>query len=245
MHFNSRLCHVSYEAILTPESSSGGWWGSEDSSGNYSPGQMEIDDDITSVISYSTTGDEQDWETDDANDDGRRTPTQKDIQVSSDSSPLIDTPLNPADLAQLLYPKTPEQRGEAQALAAHLSSDKILTRSRYREFTQRERARVLTSTRHRPANFIPSSPSGPLTPREESQILEHLIITQRSSASSSAQSTSWSRGAEGMGEGGPQCVVSILSFLCLLGCYYPISPSSYTLMRHSLGCFHLLFALET
>ena len=199
--------------MLTPQSSSGGWWGSDDSSGNFKPEQKEMDDDITSVISYSTGGDEQDWETDDANDDGRRTPTQQSPGFSRESSPFIDTPLNPSDLAQLLHPKTPEQRAEAQALAAHLASDNILTRSRYRDLTQRERARVLTSTRHRPANFVPSSSTGPLTPREEAQILEHLIITRRLAASSSSQQTSWSKGATGMGEGGPQCVVSIIRFI--------------------------------
>jgi hypothetical protein len=179
--------------MLTPESCSGGWWGGDDSSGNFKPEQKEMDEDITSVLSFSTIGDEQDWERDDASDDGRRTPTQESPQFSRESSPFVDTPLNPRDLAQLLHPQTPEQRAEAQALAAHLASDKVLTRSRYQALTRRERAQVLTSTRQRPANFVPSSPSGKLTEEEERFVLEHLIMNSRKS---------WAKGATGM-----ECVV--------------------------------------
>jgi hypothetical protein len=187
----------------------GGWWGSDDSSGSFSPKQEEMDEDTTSVASFSsTTGDEQDLESDE-NDDGRRTPTQRSPKFSRESTPFLDTTLNATDLAQLLHPKTPEQRAEAQALAAHLASDNIITRSRYRDLTQRERAKVLTSSRHRPSTFVSSSSTGKLTPEEEAQILEHLIITRREfrNATSSTQPTSWARGASGMGETGPQCVV--------------------------------------
>ena len=87
----------------------GGWWGSDDSSGNYLPKGDELEDDATSVISVATTirDSENDWESDGENDDGRRTPTQRSPQFTRESSPVFDTPLNPADLAQLLYPKTP------------------------------------------------------------------------------------------------------------------------------------------
>lgn len=184
----------------------GGWWGGNDNSGNFTPELREIDEDVTSVISYSTTA-EEDWESDE--DDGQRTPTQGSPQWSREATPFIDTPLSSADLAQLLHPKTPDQRAEAEALAAHLASDRILTRSRYRTQHERERARVLTSTRHRPPNFVPSSPTGKLTPEEEVQILEFLITSRRSvqTTSSTAEPTSWAKGASGMGEGGPQCVV--------------------------------------
>jgi len=189
---------------------SGGWWGSDDNSGSFVPDQKEQDDDLTSVISFATTADEQEWESDASNDDGQRTPTQGFPHFARELSPLTDTPLNPTDLAQLLHPKTPEQRAEAQTLAAHLANDNIVTRSRYRDLTQRERTRVLTSTLHRPPNFTQSSSNGKLTPEEEAQILEHLIITRRdfrNATSASDQPTSWARGASGMGEGGPQCVV--------------------------------------
>lgn len=190
----------------------GGWWGADDGSGQYNPQEKELEEDTTSVVSFSTasTDNEQDWLSDSENDDGRRTPTQRYPDSSRESTPLNDTPLNPADLALLLHPKTPEQRAESEALAAHLASDNIVTRSRYRSIVQRERAKVLVSTLDRPQNFKASSPSGKLTPEEEAQILEHLIISRRAfqgTTSSTQQATSWARGASGMGEGGPQCVV--------------------------------------
>ncbi|TVY39255.1 Protein ASI3 [Lachnellula occidentalis] len=189
----------------------GGWWGGDDSSGTFNPSENEIDDDTTSVVSFSTTAsnDDQDWESD---DDGRRTPTQTHPQFFREDTPMNDTPLNASDLAKLLHPQTPEQRAEAQALAAHLGSEQIMTRSRYATLTQRQRARVLTSTLlHRPPHL--ASSSSPLTSDEEAQILEHLILTRR--ATSAATSTAgvggqvmdWSKGASGMGEGGPMCVV--------------------------------------
>ncbi|KAH7411314.1 ubiquitin-protein ligase-like protein [Cadophora sp. MPI-SDFR-AT-0126] len=188
----------------------GGWWGGDDSSGNFNPDQAELDEDTTSVVSFSTTtNDEQDWESESGNDDGRRTPTQENPFFARESSPFTDTPLTSSDLAQLLHPKTPEQRAEAQALSAHLQSDSIVTRSRYRSIIQRERAKVLTSTLYRPSNFAASSATGKLTLEEEAQILEHLIISRRNfnASTSSGQSKSWAKGASGMGDGGPQCVV--------------------------------------
>lgn len=186
----------------------GGWWGSDDASGTFTPNRKDVDEDTTSIVSFSTTASEADWESDDA-DDGRRTPTQRSPHPSRESSPFIDNPLDPADLAQLLHPRTPEQRTEAQVLAAHLASDNIITRSRFRDVIQRDRTKVLTSTSLRPPGFVPSSQSGKLTPEEEAEILEYLIITRRNSqnATSSNQPTSWAKGASGMGEGGPQCVV--------------------------------------
>jgi hypothetical protein len=189
---------------------SGGWWGSDDSSGDFNPDNKELEEDTTSVVSFSTAGNEEVWESDGADDYCRTTPTQRSPQFSRESSPFFDTPLNPAQLAQLLHPKTPEQRAEAQVLAIHLASEDILTRSRYRDLYQRERARVLTSTRQRPTNFVPSSASGKLTPEEETQILEYLITSRRSfhnATSSSPPSASWAKGALGLGEGGPHCVV--------------------------------------
>lgn len=189
----------------------GGWWGAEDNSGNYTVDEKELDDDTTSVVSFSTTGDDQEWESGSENDDGRRTPTQSSPQFSREGTPFLDTTLDVAGLTELLYPKTPEQRAEAQALAVHLANDRIVTRSQYRKHLQHERAQVLTSSRHRPENFSPSSPTGKLTPEEEAQILEHLIISRRqfqaATGSSSTKATLWDKGASGMGEGGPQCVV--------------------------------------
>lgn len=187
----------------------GGWWGNDDTSGPFVPKEKDVDEDTTSMVSISTSASEIDWESDDDAEDGRKTPTQRSPQLSREGTPFGDTPLNAADLAQLLHPKTPEQRAEAQALAAHLTSDSIMTRSRFRDQIQRDRAKVLTSTNIRPANFTPSQP-GKLTAEEEAQILEHLIVTRRNlqaATPSNSKSTSWAEGASGMGEGGPQCVV--------------------------------------
>jgi hypothetical protein len=184
----------------------GGWFGVDDSSGDFRPPVEYDEDDITSVISISSETNDQGWESDDKSDSGRRTPTQRSPQISRETSPLVDTPLSRTDLARLLDPKTPEQRAEAQSLAAHFASDTILTRSKYRELHQRERAKVLTSTRHRPMG----PPSRTLSSEEEAEILEHLIISRRAfhtAASPNTEPASWAEGASGMGEGGPQCVV--------------------------------------
>ncbi|RKF74358.1 putative ubiquitin-protein ligase [Golovinomyces cichoracearum] len=193
----------------------GGWWGENDDSGNFSPAQEEWDDDATSVISTTTADDDQNWQFDSADEDGDRTPTQMSPLVSRESTPP-DTTLTISNLAQLLDPKTPEQRAEAESLAVHLSSDKIVTRSRFQELRQRSRAKVLTSTLRRPPNFVPTFPNGRLTPEEESQLLEHLIITRRSLAINSSekdQSTSW---ASGMNEAGPLCVICQTSTRCII-----------------------------
>ncbi|CAG8954780.1 hypothetical protein HYFRA_00004705 [Hymenoscyphus fraxineus] len=188
----------------------GGWWGADDSSGDFEENVNEDDDDdTTSVVSVSTTGDENEWEweRDSDDDDGRRTPTQKSYpSFSRESTPLTDTPLNPTDLAQLLNPQNPEQRAEATALAAHLSSPNIVTRSRFKTIIQRERARVLMTTLHRPAH-LSHALGTKLTPAEEEQLLEHIIITARSTSRLGDRANSWARGASGMGESGPQCVV--------------------------------------
>lgn len=186
----------------------GGWFGGDDSSGDYTPSAEQDDEDNTSVISISTDiATETEWESDDTNDDGQRTPTQRSPQSTREATPIFDNPLCSTELAELLHPKTPEQRAEAQAMAAHFSSETILTRSRYQDLQQRERAKILTSSRYRP----PGLPSGSLSNEEEAEILEHLIVSRRAfqgaTAGATAQPTSWAEGASGLGEGGPQCVV--------------------------------------
>jgi hypothetical protein len=186
----------------------GGWWGGDDSSGYFIPKEHEIEDDNTSLVSISDLSSVGDWESqsDDDNNDGRRTPTQNAPYGSREATPIVDTPLSSADLAQLLHPKTPEQREQATTLAAHLASDTIMTRSRYRDLTQREKSKVLTSTRQRPQGLRKSSK---LTIEEESQLLEYLIIARRTQNSTLSPGTPspWAQDATGTGEGGPQCVV--------------------------------------
>ncbi|KAG9232799.1 ubiquitin-protein ligase-like protein [Amylocarpus encephaloides] len=182
---------------------SGGWWGVDDTSGEFGVEREEEDDDTTSVISSATetSVDEHEWESE---SDGRRTPTQHSPQASRESTPFTDTPLDAVDLAQLLNPKNPDQRADAQTLAAHLSSTNIVTRSRFKQIVARDRAQVLTSTLHRPTHL--PRPNQKLTPEEEIQLLEYILITSRTTHNTSGNKT-WSDGAQGLGEGGPQCVV--------------------------------------
>lgn len=182
----------------------GGWWGGEDNSGDFKPAQVP-DEDTTSVVSISTNASDAGWQSDNSNDDGLRTPTQRSPVYSREATPLTDTPLDPSSLARLLNPLTPAQREESRILAKHLSSDTICTRARYQQQNMHERARVVVSTRQRPANFRSASTSGKLTAEEEAQILEYLIITRRE-AQAGAKS-SWAEGGQGMGDDGPQCVV--------------------------------------
>lgn len=167
-------------------------WGEHDSSGTYEA--TDVDEDATSIISgHSDGGEEFSWQSD----------TDNDYKTS-------DHVLDPSHLARLLAPTDPADRQEAEILAHHLTSDRIVTRSTYRRARLLNRARVLISTRY---NSIPplSSPGldlplRKLSPEEEESILEKLLLSRRSAANSSEQQI-WLQGAEGLGAEGPQCVV--------------------------------------
>lgn len=166
-------------------------WGERDSSGTYEA--PDVDEDATSIISGHSDDEESCWQSD--YDNGDKT---------------TDHVLDPSYLARLLAPTDPADRQEAEILAHHLTSDSIVTRSTYRRARLLDRARVLTSARH---SLISSSsspglnlPLRKLSPEEEETILEQLILSRRSASTSSQQPT-WLQGAEGLGAGGPQCVV--------------------------------------
>jgi hypothetical protein len=182
----------------------GGWWGGMDTSGEYAPPANQ-DDDATSMISFCSTDDEGDWESE---DEGQRTPTQISPRVSRESSPVLDNPLQMTDLARLLHPMSPEERDEAQALAAHLSSQRILTRSQYRQLQQLQRTMVLSPGRRGMAADLRA---GRINPDEEAQRLEQLLLSRRSRISSlngqGSGADTWASGAAGLGPDGPQCVV--------------------------------------
>lgn len=184
----------------------GGWFGADDNSGQFVPRKCELEDDATSMVSISEVPTDNEWESESDENDGRRTPTQRSHFESRESTPCNDTSLSHLDLAKLLDPRTPERHAEAQALVAHLRSDTIMTRSRYRDMRLREKAKVLLSNRNRPEHL---RRTGKLTSHEEAQLLEHLIITRRSSSTATAYSSgaSWAGDASGVGENGPQCVV--------------------------------------
>ncbi|KAK4151358.1 hypothetical protein C8A00DRAFT_17242 [Chaetomidium leptoderma] len=238
----------------------GGWWGSSDSSGDYAPlppkasdaNIEELDfDDTTSVISTTETSSELDWESDDDDnddaeplDDGQRTPTQNDpspfsfasavasARASRESTPLLDTPIAAADLARLLHPQSPEDREEALSLAAHLTSEGIMTRSRFRQQLQRQRAQVLLTNNQHARRQYGGGGGGAtaldkMTPDEEARVLEQLLLSRRAAtgtavpqaqqppppreeeadAAAAAANSSWATGAAGLGPEGPQCVV--------------------------------------
>ncbi|KAF3767490.1 hypothetical protein M406DRAFT_216032, partial [Cryphonectria parasitica EP155] len=199
----------------------GGWWGKTDTSGEYAPA-AEVEDpdfDATSVIStteslYSASDDEdgQDWEDVDGIDDGQRTPTQRSPFSSREASPVVDTPVQAADLAALLHPRSVEERGQARALAAHLGSDRVMTRAGFRRYEQAQRSQVLF-----PSRYVRGSAK--MTPEEEVQVLEQILLERRAATAAptdgdagpfgaeGAGSASWADGAAGMGSDGPQCVV--------------------------------------
>ena len=210
-----------------------GWWGEVDTSGDYEP-SVASDDDVSSVVSaFDAADSEAGWE-DDAGgsadeNDGQRTPTQRSPWRSRESSPAVhDITMQPSDLARLLDPQSPEERSEAQALAAHLNSDGILTRSAYNRYRRRQRVEVLASSRYglggaggsvrqRLATFLPNTR---MTPDEEAGLLEQILLSRRAAmrpldddetygASSAGLDAgpSWATGASGLGPDGPQCVV--------------------------------------
>ena len=198
----------------------GGWWGKKDSSGEYRPTAEEEDPnwDATSVITTTESeifgaNSDAGWEDDSDDDDGQRTPTQRSPYVSRESTPAFDNPLQPSDLAALLHPRSAEEREQARALAAHLGSDRIMTRSGYRRLEQVQRSHVLFPNHHVRAVTK-------MTPDEEAQLLEQILLERRAATatastdgvagagtSSAAAAGSWATGAAGMGPDGPQCVV--------------------------------------
>jgi hypothetical protein len=213
-HYTTPDDEVEVESTLYAWWAKGGWWGTTDASGDYTPpdGLDDSDFDATSVVSASEMADDdRDWVSDPEEPAaGQRTPTQRSPNPSREGSPMLDNPMSMSDLTRLLHPTSPEEREEAHALAAHLGSDRIMTRSRFRMHQQRQRAQVLLSTRQHISG-------GPITlnPEEEAQALEQIIISRRRGAArlnpapgpSSSSTSSWATGAPGLGPDGPQCVV--------------------------------------
>ncbi|KAF2855862.1 ubiquitin-protein ligase-like protein [Plenodomus tracheiphilus IPT5] len=182
----------------------GGRWNDLDTTADYIPPQ---DDDTTSVLSFaSTSASNSEWSDVDNsdNDDGQRTPTRDTYQRSRSTTPMPNDTLDFTRLSQLLDPKTKDDREEAKLLSRHLQSNTIMTRSRYRAALEKDDARILTTSRYKI-----DAASVSMTPEEEEQLLEDLILSKRSVNPANAATTgsSWDTGAEGMGSEGPQCVV--------------------------------------
>lgn len=206
----------------------GGSWGDQDHTPDYNP--PGEDDDATSVISMSTNASGSEWE--DHASDGRRTPTQEDPypQFSRESTPHQDALVDMSALARLLDPRDRETREEARILAAHLSpgqgAGRIMTRSRYQQQVERERSRVLLSSRLHHASSHSHAEHRKPSADEEAEMLEKLILSSRADLekASNADPSTWESGAMGLGENGPPCVVcqtsprSIITWPCRCLC---------------------------
>jgi hypothetical protein len=189
----------------------GGYWGENDTSGLYAPSNAHNDDwDTTSMISTSTRGTSpssiDEWEDDNDEPSGRRTPTQRNPYPSSrEQTPLeYDGAFDSDQLARLLDPKTKDDQDEARILARRLkhstNSTGPMTRSKYARALLSERAALLSSSRYAPRLPATSSPD------EEEAALESFILERRAQVTPSP-TADWASGAAGMGAGGPLCVV--------------------------------------
>src|SRR5205814_2093628 len=125
-----------------------------------------------------------------------------------EASPILDSPLYATELARLLHPSSPEEREEARALSAHLSSDRILTRSHYQKVQQLHRTQVLSLAQPGQVDLRAAGRAGRLSADEEAQLLEQLLLSRRAGGSApSPGRVTWDKGAAGLGPDGPQCVV--------------------------------------
>ncbi|KAG8627761.1 hypothetical protein KVT40_003634 [Elsinoe batatas] len=182
----------------------GGWWGDLDSSGDYAPTAHGNDeDDLTSVISASDVSSVagSGWET-----DGQLTPTEDDPFPGrgQPGGGRGTSGLDIAELSRLLDPRSAEEREEARILSRHLQSNDIMTRSQYRRRVNQEKARLLSL----PGQALSSQQLRADAELDEERALEQFILERREKTRANAtQAQSWMSGAEGMGAGGPQCVV--------------------------------------
>lgn len=138
----------------------------------------------------------------DLDESGRRTPTQLDPRGnrSREDTPSSEEGMDMSLLSRLLNPQSASERDEARLLSHSLQSNRPMTRSQYRRDTDRTRAQLLAGLRGQGARAS--------TEEEEERDLEQFILGQRSKAKAkAAKAGTWETGAEGMGAGGPQCVV--------------------------------------
>jgi hypothetical protein len=179
---------------------SGGWFGDVDNSGDYQARPADDDDDVTSMISMSSNASVADDWSDAEEESGRRTPTQREPYAdrSREVTPSTEGGLDVSLLSRLLNPQSVAEREEARLLSHSLQTDRPMTRAQFRRTTDRQNAQLLRSS---------ASAHGSL--EDEEHDLEQFILMQRSKgkAKLSRGTGSWENGAEGMGEGGPQCVV--------------------------------------
>lgn len=200
----------------------GGRFGDVDNSGDWES-EGGQDDDLTSVISMSSNAST----VGDGEESGRRTPTQMDPfgERSRESSPVSsDAGLDFGSLSRLLNPQSKADQEEARMLSYSLQSSRTMTRSQYRRNQDRSRAEILSGLR------AANATSTPVTDEDEERDLEQFILAKRQQAKARARkSNTWESGAEGMGEGGPQCVVCQSSPRTIIVYVNPLSQKAFLL----------------
>ncbi|KAI1336023.1 hypothetical protein F5Y15DRAFT_395748 [Xylariaceae sp. FL0016] len=197
-------------------------WGGVDTSGDWEPDEDDDDWDTTSLAHSVFGGDEDDrdpWVDDDEEElnEGQRTPTQHSFgnesaayghfgSFSRESTPgaVQDQPIDMRDLARLLHPTSPNDRREAHALAAHLTSDRILTRSQYARQEQARRGRLLTSSLQSANAQLQGRR---LNDEEQADLLEQLIIARRQEEQLARRGSGDADADDAGSDDGPQCVV--------------------------------------
>lgn len=182
----------------------GGIWGSVDGSGDYLPEEQSDISDSSSTASLSLLNSED-------NEDGEAGYLAGPASFATrEASVGIDMPLQLSDLSRLLQPKTLDDQEEADTLAAHLTSDGVLTRSHYERLRRLQSSRILGKGFTDIAAIFESSQRATLTADQESRFLERIILSRRQSPRSDlsvhdAQARPAS--ASGTGGEGPPCVV--------------------------------------
>ncbi|KAI1426616.1 hypothetical protein F5Y12DRAFT_794144 [Xylaria sp. FL1777] len=186
-------------------------WGAVDTSGDWNPNENADEWDATSVITSFNEDEEatdDQWE-DDYDDteieaEGQRTPTQSNVAFSRETTPF-DQLIGMPDLARLLHPRSPEERQEAHALAAHLNSDRIVTRSQYARMQYNQRGRLLLSSNSSRRQLN----QGRMTDEEQADLLEQLILSRRAEVQDRDEDIGAHPGHDGGrdAEVGPLCVV--------------------------------------
>lgn len=184
-------------------------WGQVDRSSDYAGSEGTNDADDTSVVSLEDTPDHdtEEWAVEKAGRPSRTAP-----HPHRDDSLVLDTPIQVSDLSRLLRPQNPEEEEETDTLFAHLASNEMLTRSRYRRVRRLQLTRVLATGTA--GHSLPSSvrhPTKLLTEQDEARLLEQFLISRREARptlpSSYQALDARTRGTSGMGLEGPQCVV--------------------------------------
>ncbi|KAH9897297.1 hypothetical protein F4778DRAFT_745164 [Xylariomycetidae sp. FL2044] len=215
----SRISEDELDARLYSSWKHGDIWGAIDTSGDWEPDDGDDDWDTTSMI-HSVAGDGEDrdrdaWiDEDDEEIDGQRTPTQRSHTPFSRETTPSDV-IDISGLARLLHPMSPEDRNQAQALAAHLTSDRILTRSQFARMQQNQRGRLLLSSAaaRRHQHGISSPGVIKLSDEAEAELLEQLILSRRAETQGQKQMAADLNAIDGADAdddddgNGPPCVV--------------------------------------